>query len=104
MLDPRWMKIVRDLWFNKARTVLVVSSIAVGIFAVGTVQHLSTVLANELATVYQESNPSQATIFAQDLDEAMLETIERMPEVATAIGRSSLGVKVELRAGQVGII
>ena len=32
-----WRKIWRDLWLNKARTVLVVLSIAVSVFAVGTI-------------------------------------------------------------------
>ena len=35
MLDPRWNKVLRDLWNNKLRTFLVVISIAVGVFAVG---------------------------------------------------------------------
>ena len=35
MLSPRWRKVLRDLWGNRARTMLVVLSIAVGVFAVG---------------------------------------------------------------------
>ena len=100
MLDPRWMKILRDLWFNKTRTVLVVASIAVGIFAVGTVQHLSTVLLDELDAVFVASNPSHAFISADNLDEGMLDTIRRMPEVAEVAGRSSLGLKVEIEPGK----
>ncbi len=100
MLDPRWMKILRDLWFNKTRTVLVVASIAVGIFAVGTVQHLSTVLLDELDAVFIASNPSHAFISADNLDEGMLDTIQRMPEVAEVAGRSSLGLKVEIEPGK----
>ena len=65
MLDPRWMKILRDLWFNKTRTILVVASIAVGVFAVGTVQHLRTVLFTEMQAVYRQSNASNAIFFAE---------------------------------------
>ena len=37
MLRPRWRKVFRDLWLNKNRTVVVVLSIAVGVFAIGTI-------------------------------------------------------------------
>ncbi len=37
MIRPRWRKVLRDLWSNKTRTLLVVLSIAVGVFAVGTI-------------------------------------------------------------------
>ena len=37
MLRPRWRKVLRDLWSNKTRTLLVVLSIAVGVFAIGMV-------------------------------------------------------------------
>ena len=36
-LSPRWRKVVRDLWLNRARAVLVVLAIAIGTFAVGAV-------------------------------------------------------------------
>jgi putative ABC transport system permease protein len=36
-IRPRWRKVIRDLWSNKSRTVLVMMAIAVGIFAVGVV-------------------------------------------------------------------
>ena len=100
MLSPRWMKVVRDLWSNRTRTILVVASIAVGIFAVGTVQQLSTVVLGEMQAVYSTSNASQATIFASDLDDEMLEAIGHMPEVADAEGRGSTNIKVEVTPGQ----
>jgi len=37
MLSSRWYKIWHDLWGNKTRTLLIVLSIAVGLFAVGTI-------------------------------------------------------------------
>ena len=44
MFSTRWRKVVRELWSNRTRTVLVIASIAVGIFAVGTVQLLNSVI------------------------------------------------------------
>ena len=37
MLSSRWHKVLNDLLSNKTRTVLIVLSIAVGLFAVGTI-------------------------------------------------------------------
>ena len=37
MFPPRWRKVWADLWGNKLRTLLVVLSISVGVFAVGMV-------------------------------------------------------------------
>ena len=100
MLSTRWRKVVRELWSNRARTALVVASIAVGIFAVGTVQHLRTVILSEMQAVYAASNAAHATIAAGGINDELLTAIRRMPEVAHAEGRSSLTVKVEVAPGQ----
>jgi putative ABC transport system permease protein len=34
-MNVRWIKVWRDLWSNRSRTVLVILSIAVGVFAIG---------------------------------------------------------------------
>ncbi|MBK8049852.1 MAG: ABC transporter permease [Anaerolineales bacterium] len=95
MIGIRWRKVVRELWSNRARTVLVILSIAVGIFAVGTVQLLRSVILTELETIYAASNASQATLFVSEVDEAQIDALRRMPELADAQGRSSLAVKVQ---------
>jgi hypothetical protein len=100
MMSTRWRKVVRELWSNRTRTLLVIASIAVGIFAVGTVQLLRSVILTELQAVYANSNASQATILTDGVDEATLDAIRRMPEVADAQGRSNLGVKVEVAPDQ----
>jgi putative ABC transport system permease protein len=93
------MKILRDLWHNRMRTILVVSSIAVGIFAVGTVQHLRSSLGNELQSIAQETSAAHATIFAPGMDQAMLDSIARTPGVAEVSTRNSVGLKIELAPG-----
>jgi putative ABC transport system permease protein len=95
MIRPRWRKVLRELWSNKTRTALVVASIAVGILAVGTVQQLRTVILGEMQAVYDASDAAQATIFTSGVDNDMLRTIRRMPQVAEAEGRSTLGIKVQ---------
>ena len=48
MIRPRWRKILRDIWRNKRRTVLVVLSIAVGAFAVGTVAIMREIVTGDM--------------------------------------------------------
>lgn len=100
MHSPRWRKVVRELWLNRARTILVVASIAVGVFAVGTVQLLRSVILTELQAIYAASNASQAVLLVSGVDAETLESVQRIPAVADAQGRSTLGLKIEVRPGE----
>ena len=59
MLSPRWCKVLRDLWINKKRTVLVVLSIAVGVFSVGVVTHMRMIVSRDLAASYVKGTAIQ---------------------------------------------
>ncbi len=59
MLSPRWRKVLSDLTSNKTRTILVVLSIAVGVFAVGMIAGSRAILANDLATANDLDQPVQ---------------------------------------------
>jgi len=56
MLKSRWVKILNDLWGNKTRTMLIVLSIAVGLFAVGTIISARSILSTEMAKSYAAIN------------------------------------------------
>ncbi len=100
MQDPRFSKILRDLAANRTRSILVVISIAVGIFAVGVVQQLRTVILTEMQAVQDQRSAAHATLFAPNMDDTLLDNIRRIPEVAAAEGRNTLSVKVEVAPGQ----
>ncbi|MCS6774700.1 MAG: FtsX-like permease family protein [Anaerolineae bacterium] len=88
VIAPRWRKVLRDLWINKTRTLLVVLSIAVGVFAVGAMAGARTILARDLRLQHAASNEASFTVFASNLDEQFVRAIARMPQVADAQGRS----------------
>ncbi len=98
MLSPRWRKVLRDLWGNKFRTLLVVLSIAVGVFAVGAVTHTFTIVSQELLVTYPKANPAAATLYPGAFDDTLVETVKRIPGVEDAEGRSLIIVR--LRMGQ----
>jgi len=67
MVSPRWRKVLRDLWGNKARTVLVVLSIAVGVFAVGMTTSSRVILSREMTASYLATTPSSAILYTEPL-------------------------------------
>ena len=62
MFSPRWQKILRDLWSNKTRTVLVILSIAVGVFSVGMIVSSRLILLKDLSAIFAETMHSSRVI------------------------------------------
>ncbi len=92
MRSVRWRKALRDLSTHKLRTVLVVLSIAVGVFAVGTIAGADALLQANLRDGYAASRPASATIFLAPFDTELVERVRDMRGVADAEGRRSLTV------------
>ncbi|MBI9047974.1 MAG: ABC transporter permease [Anaerolineaceae bacterium] len=99
-LSPRWRKVLADLWSNKVRTLLVVASIAVGVFAVGMVSITFDILMNDMDTDYQSSNPYHAEMYTNYLDTETIEVLEKIEGVGVVEGRGSINADVELADGE----
>lgn len=96
MLSPRWKKVIGDLTGNPTRTLLVVLSIFIGVFAVGMILSSQEILKRELRANYLATRPAHATIstfpghtFHNDL----VTVIRNMREVADAEARRSLNIR-----------
>jgi putative ABC transport system permease protein len=79
LLKPRWRKVLADLWENKLRTLLVVASIAVGVFAVGTIVTTYAVLSEDVGLTYAARNPANIDIRTDPFYDDFVRTIERLP-------------------------
>ncbi len=99
MLRPRWYKVMRDLWFYKTRTLLVVLSIATGVFAFGTVAAAQDNVERELQVAYLAINPVSATLHTEPFDTKLVDAVRRMPAIAAAQGQQRLLVRIEIRPG-----
>ena len=66
IIRPRWSKVLADLWDNKTRTLLVVASIAVGVFAIGTIANAYFILSEDLVSSYVAVNPANIEIITGD--------------------------------------
>jgi putative ABC transport system permease protein len=93
IVKPRWRKVLADLWDNKMRTLLVVSSIAVGVFAVGTIASTYLIISRDIGVSYASANPANIQIWTDPFDKAFLRTIMKVPGVADAEGRQVLEIR-----------
>lgn len=88
-------KIFTELWFNKTRTILVVLTIAMGIFVVGTIGRSWLILSNNLTAGYQAVNPANGIVLTREVfHENFVEAIRRMPQVKEAEGRRIVDARI----------
>ncbi len=92
-LSPRWHKVIRDLTGHKLRTLLVVVSIAVGIFAVGVVMGGRGVLIREFDTDYLTSAAPSAEFHTTDFDASLARAVETRNDVRAVDVRRQVGVR-----------
>jgi len=93
LLKPRWSKVFSDLWDNKLRTVLVVASIAIGVFSIGMIVSGYAILAEDINISYALVKPVNIEVWTGPFYEDMTRIIERVPGVAAVEGRRIIGVR-----------
>jgi len=84
-----WHKVWRDLAHNKARTLLVVLSTAVGVFALGLVFGLSSVLRAQILSSHRAAVPAHITFWGGPFSPGTVEAIGREPGVGAAEGETA---------------
>jgi len=101
MLKPRWYKVINDLFGNKTRTLLIVLSMAVGLFAIGIILSARTILSDGLASSFAAIHPSSGTVRTIELfDEDFIRSVRSMPEVQEADARRNISARVEVAPGE----
>ncbi|MHB0856157.1 MAG: ABC transporter permease [Anaerolineae bacterium] len=96
-MRPRWRKVLADLWENKPRALLVIVSIAAGIFGVGMVAGAYVIIPTAMNASYAASNPSNIIVHTNSFDRDFLDGMRRVEGVAEAEGQRT--VTVRLRTG-----
>jgi hypothetical protein len=99
VMRPSWRKVLADLWADKTRTFLVVTSIAVGVFAIGTIMTTYVMLSQDIRVSYASIQPANIEVFTSPFDDTVVDAIKNIPGVADAEGRQI----VSLRASKDGI-
>jgi len=93
LIKPRWSKVFADLWDNKLRTLLVVASIAVGVFSVGTIVTTYVVMSQDIPLTFAARNPHNIAIRMDPFHEDFVRSIEKIPGVITVEGRQVISVR-----------
>ena len=94
-----WRKAVRDFWHERARTVLVVLAIALGISAFAAVMSAYAILTRELDLGYLATNPASAVMRLDSIDDDTVKAILQNPEVSDAEPRRT--IRGQIKAGPV---
>jgi putative ABC transport system permease protein len=92
-LRPRWSKVFSDLWDNKTRTLLVVASIAVGVFSIGMIISAYAILDADIDRSYASAAPANIEISTDPFEEDFVRIIERIPGVFLVEGRQISDVR-----------
>jgi putative ABC transport system permease protein len=100
MRRPRWRKAFSDLWINPTRSLLVVASITVGLFALGTIATIHLVVQQDMRDGYSSSNPANIQIQTSLFDPKLVDHIRKMPGVRQAEGVRNFQLRLQTSPGE----
>lgn len=93
-MKPRWRKVFLDLFENLGRTILVVLSIAVGVFSIGVIAGAYVIIGNDMSVSYAANQPANLELRTEDFDDDILSTVRNNRDVKDAEGRRVFNVRV----------
>ena len=100
MKRPRYRKVIADLWGNRIRSLLVIASIAVGLFALGVMATIYLVTLEDMRRGYAENNPGNVHINTLGVDQALVDHIADLDGVRQAEGVREFGTRLEAEPGE----
>ncbi|HXF86452.1 MAG TPA: ABC transporter permease [Anaerolineales bacterium] len=95
-MRPRWRKVLHDLFDNKARTLLVVFSIAVGVFSIGVIAGAYQIISHDMSVSYAASIPANIELRMADFDEEVLTALHNQRDVKDAEARRVFNIRVRV--------
>ncbi len=95
-MKPRWRKVFHDLIDNKGRTLLVVFSIAVGVFSIGVIAGAYQIISNDMSVSYAANKPANIEMRLSDFDEDVLTSVRSERNVENAEARRVFNMRVRV--------
>ncbi|MEC5217985.1 putative ABC transport system permease protein [Actimicrobium sp. GrIS 1.19] len=95
MFDTRWRMVVRDARRHRARTLLVVVAVALGLIGAGAVLDAWALVRTATQTVYGASHPVAATLQVVPLDAAFVARVQQMPGIRAVRLRRTLSATLQ---------
>ncbi len=99
-MKPRWRKVIHDLIDNKGRTLLVVFSIAVGVFSIGVIAGAYQIISNDMSVSYAANQPANIEMRTTDFDEDVLSSLQNQRNVKNAEARRVFNMRVRAPGSQ----
>jgi putative ABC transport system permease protein len=93
-------KILRDLWVNRVRSLLIVMAVAVGVAAFGLMISGSIVLEANLKDQYSATNPAHAVLILQPFDDALVANVHGLPYIQDVKARMLTEARLEKSPGK----
>lgn len=100
MFRPRWRKVVHDLFDNVARTLLVVFSIAVGVFSIGVISGAYVIISNDMPITYAANVPANIELRMANFGDEVLTSVRNSKDVKDAEARYVFNVRVRVPGTQ----
>jgi putative ABC transport system permease protein len=94
MMRPRWQKVFADIWGHKFRSLLVIASITIGLFAAGLIVSMSLIINQDMKAGYAAVNPAGIEVFASPFDQDLVDSIRHLDGVRQAEGMQTLTLRV----------
>ena len=95
-MKPRWRKVLHDLIDNKGRTLLVVFSIAVGVFSIGVIAGAYQIISQDMSVSYSANVPANIELRISNFDQDVLDSIHNQQNVKDAEARRVFNVRVRV--------
>ncbi|HEX5838716.1 MAG TPA: ABC transporter permease, partial [Anaerolineales bacterium] len=99
-MKPRWRKVFHDLVDNWGRTLLVVLSIAVGVFSIGVIAGAYQIISNDMSASYAANRPANIEMRMTNFDEDVLASIHNQRHVEDAEARRVFNIRVRVPGTQ----
>ena len=99
-MRPRDKKIFYDFRSNASRSVLVILSIFIGLFAVGMIMTLWICIPSDLRLGYENSNPANIYFRLSPFDNALIRSVKKWENVRDALGSSVATLRAYDRSGK----
>lgn len=90
----RWDKVIHDIWDNKARSLLVIFSLAIGVAAVGMINNTVRMMKRDLYGGYTLTNPASINIYVTPFKSELANDIRGLREVERAEARRTISAYV----------
>jgi putative ABC transport system permease protein len=93
-IRTRWIKIFKDIWNYRTRSMLVIFSIAVGVASVGMITNASYIIQRDLYGQYAEGNPAYLQLFISPFEKDLVWAVGGMREVEAVDARRIVSASI----------